>query len=70
MAKKAIVVRRYKNEKEFQKDAVGLAKQGYEVQSVVSEQPRSGCARIMAIGFLAVMFKPRPVLVVTYRLIR
>lgn len=70
MAKKAAVqVRRYKDEKAYQKDAAKLARQGYEVASVVSEQPRSGCGRILAIGLFAAIFKPKPELVVTYRLI-
>ena len=67
---KAIVVKRYQNEKQYQRDAARWANRGYEVQSVVSEQPRSGCARILAIGFFAMMFKPKPVLVVTYRLMK
>lgn len=69
MAKqKTIEVRRYKDEKAYQKDAGKMAAKGYEVQSVVSEQPRSGCGRILAIGFFAAIFKPKPELVVTYRL--
>lgn len=69
MAKLAIIVRRYKSEKEYQKDAQKMLRKGYEVQSVTSEQPRSGCGRIVAIGLFAAIFKPKPVLVVTYRLI-
>ena len=67
---KMIVVKRYQNEKAYQRDAGRMAAKGYEVPSVVSEQPRSGCGRILAIGFFAIMFKPKPVLVVTYRLIQ
>lgn len=68
MAKKAIEVKRYKDEKEYQKDANKMLAKGYEVQSVISEQPRSGCARWMTIGIFAAIFKPKPVQVVTYRL--
>lgn len=68
MAKQAIVIKRYKNDKEYQKDANKMGKKGYEVQSVTSEQPRSGCARWLTIGIFAAIFKPKPVLVVTYRL--
>lgn len=68
MAKKTIEVKRYKNEKEYQKDAGKMAAKGYEVQSVVSEQPRSGCGRMLTIGIFAAVFKPKPELVVTYRL--
>jgi hypothetical protein len=69
MAQQAIIVKRYKNEKLYQKDAAKMTKKGYEVQSVTSEQPRSGCARWMFIGIFAAIFKPKPELVVTYRLI-
>lgn len=68
MGKSAIVVKRYSNEREYQKDAKNMLSKGYEVQSVISEQPRSGCARIILIGIFAAIFKPKPVLVVTYRL--
>jgi hypothetical protein len=65
---KAIEVRRYKNEKEYQKDAGKWAKRGYNVLHVVSEQPRSGCARIVMLGGIgALFFKPKPVFVVTYQ---
>lgn len=70
MAKqKLIEVKRYKTEKEYQKDARKMTERGYEVQSVVSEQPRSGCARWFTIGLFAAIFKPKPELVVTYRLV-
>lgn len=69
MAKQALVVKRYKNEGEYQKDANKMLKQGYEVQTVISEQPRSGCMRFIALGGIgALVFKPKPVQVVTYRL--
>lgn len=68
MSQKAIEVKRYKNEAEYKKDANKMLAKGYEVQSVTSEQPRSGCGRILALGFFAAIFKPKPVLVVTYRL--
>ena len=59
----SIIVRRYKTDAEFQKEANKLAKEGYSVTSTTSEQPRSGCLRILTLGIL---FKPKPVLVVTY----
>lgn len=68
MAKQALIVKRYKSDKEYQKDVNKMLKAGYEVQSVTSEQPRSGCARILTIGIFAAIFKPKPVTVVTYRL--
>ena len=68
MPKSPIVVKRYKSEKEYQRDAVKMQRQGYEVEHVVSEQPRSGCLRILSLGLFAAIFKPKPVLVVTYKL--
>lgn len=68
MSPKAIVVKRYPNEREYQRDAQRMARKKYKVISVASEQPRSGCMRILAIGLFAMIFKPKPVLVVTYSL--
>jgi len=65
---KQIIVKRYKSQKAYEKDAARMLAKGYEVASVVSEQPRSGCGRILLIGLFAAVFKPKPVLVVTYRL--
>ena len=65
---KTIVVKRYKTEKLYQKDARRMLKRGYCVQSVISEQPRAGCGRILTLGFFALLFKPKPELVVTYHL--
>ena len=45
-----------------------MIRRGYEVQTVTSEQPRSGITRILLIGIFAGIFKPKPVLNVTYRL--
>lgn len=67
MARSQIVIKRYKSDREYQNDAKKMVLGGYEVQSVVSEQPRSGCGRILLIGIFAAIFKPKPVLVVTYR---
>jgi len=64
MGSKTILVRRYKTDPEYQKDANKLAKQGYVVVNATSEQPRSGCLRILTLGIL---FKPKPQLVVTYQ---
>lgn len=61
-----IVVKRYKNQRAYQVDAVRMAKRGYEVANTVSEVQRSGCLRTLLFGFL---FPPKPQLIVTYRLI-
>jgi len=68
MGKSRIIVKRYKNEREFQQDAKKMIRKGYEVQAVTSEQPRSGITRIFLLGIFAGIFKPKPVLIVTYGL--
>lgn len=65
---KQIVVKRYKSERAYQRDALRMRRRGYEVVDVTSEQPRSGCLRILSLGLIAAIYKPKPVLVVTYRL--
>ena len=65
---KSIIVKRYKSQAAYQRDAGRLAKQGYTVTDVTSEQPRAGCLRILTLGIFAWLFKPKPVLVVTYKL--
>ena len=62
-----VVIKRYKNEREYQLDALEQSEQGYFVRAVTSEQPRSGCMRIILTGGLgALIWKPKPQLVVTY----
>jgi hypothetical protein len=65
MSPKQIVIKRYKNEREYQSDAQKMARKGYRVTNVVSENQRSGCMRILLIGLF---FPPRPQLIVTYSL--
>ncbi len=64
---KDVIVRRYKSQEHYQRDAVAMARAGYEVVSVTSEQPSTGCLRGCLLGLFALIFKPKPVLVVTYR---
>ena len=70
--KSALVVKRYKTDEEYQKDAQKMLSQGYEVQSVISERPEQSCAMkllgIFTLGLFLLIFKKKPVLVVTYRL--
>jgi hypothetical protein len=68
MAKDRVLVRRYKDEKEYQKDANKMAKQGYVVDSVVTENLGRGGCRWLAFGLFNFLSKPKHVLVVTYRL--
>jgi hypothetical protein len=62
----SIVVKRYKNEREYQRDAQKMARKKYKIQSVVSEQQRSGLMRLFLIGFF---FPPKAQLIVTYSLL-
>lgn len=63
-----VEVKRYKSDKQYRKDAVVMAQAGWEVASVTSEQQRSGCGRIIMLGGIgALIWKPKPQLVVTYQ---
>lgn len=62
-----VEVKRYKTDKAYRQDAARMATQGWRVTNVVSEQPRAGCLRIILTGGLgAIVWKPKPQLVVTY----
>lgn len=63
-----IVVKRYKNEKDYQKDAGRMSKRGYKVVSTISEQQRRSLFTVIMTGFLALLFPKKPQLVVTYTL--
>jgi hypothetical protein len=67
MAKLQTQVKRYKGEKAYQRDANRMSAKGWQVISVTSENPRAGCGRILAIGIFAALWKPKPVLIVTYQ---
>lgn len=66
MAKQAIVVKTYKNESEYQKDANRMRAEGYEVQTM-DQAERSGCMRWLLVGPLALVWKKHQI-TVTYRL--
>jgi hypothetical protein len=66
MALKPIVIKRYKNEREYQRDAQKMTRRHYRIQSVVSEQQRNGFMRLLLIGFF---FPPKAQLIVTYSLV-
>jgi hypothetical protein len=62
-----IVVKQYRSQKEYEKDAKRMRKRGYRVSNTVVERPRSSCARVIALGFIgALVFRPKSVLIVTY----
>jgi len=66
--KKSIIVKRYKSQKAYQADALRMKARGYEVASITSEQPRAGCLRIITLGIFTLLFPPKPVLIVTYKI--
>jgi len=59
-------VKTYHSAKEFQKDQPKMAAQGWQVTNTTSSQPRAGVGRIVALGLLAAVFKPKPEIIVTY----
>ena len=65
---KSIIVKRYKDERAYQRDAQRWARRGYKVANVTSEKPRAGCGRILTLGLLTLIFPPKPEFVVTYSL--
>ena len=62
-----VKVKTYKNTKEFDRDAKRMSKGGWQVVQVTNQQPRPGIGRIFLLGIFAGVFKPKPVLVVTYQ---
>lgn len=67
--KAQIVVRRYRTDRQYQRDARKMARKGYRVATVTSERPNAGLLRWLTIGIFAMLFRPKPVLVVTYQLV-
>jgi len=50
----------------FTDDFKRLAQEGWRVTSQNTVRPRIGCMRWLMLGFLALIFRPHEVLVVTY----
>lgn len=69
MAKSATetMVRVYRGNAAYQKDATKLAKDGWNPTGMVERKPRAGCLRILTLGLFTLIFPPKPELVVTYR---
>lgn len=65
--KPTVMVKRYRTEREYQRDAGRMAKRGYRVAHVVSETQRAGCMRIVTLGIFTLLFPPKPQFVVTYQ---
>lgn len=62
-----VTIREYKDAKEFDREARRMAKDGWEVQSQTERTQRPGCGRILLTGGFALVFPPKPTIVVTYR---
>jgi hypothetical protein len=61
------MVREYKSIDDYRADAQKLARNGWNVKSVETIDPRSGCMRIILLGGIgALVFRPKPRIVVTY----
>jgi hypothetical protein len=64
-----IIVREYTSAADFERDAAQLAGEGYAVTNQSTIQPRSGCLRIILLGGIgALIWRPKPRIVVTYTL--
>lgn len=61
-----IVVKRYRNEHQYQRDAQHMARKQYQVIDVVSQTPRRRLITVVALGFLPLLFARKPQLIVTY----
>ncbi len=56
----------YKSIEDFQKDAAKLAEQGWTVQSQTERTNRSGILRCCILSIFALVFPPKPSIIVTY----
>lgn len=65
-ADQTILIREYDTQADYQREATVLHAEGWRVTSSISQQPRSGCLRILTLGIFALVFHPKAVLVITY----
>jgi hypothetical protein len=65
MASGATLIRRYKNEDAYQKEAAQLAMAGWRVQTMTEASARPGCMRLFMLGPWAFVARPTK-LIVTY----
>lgn len=63
----SVKVEEYKGVEEFNKAAAKMFKDGWEVQTQTERTQRPGCMRILLTGGFALVFPPKPTIVVTYR---
>lgn len=60
------MVRVYKSPDAYRREAEKLAKQGWVVSNTTERNPRAGCGRMIFLGLFALVFRPKPEIVVTY----
>ncbi len=65
MAKTEMMVRTYKDPKDYEKDVKKLSKDGWQIVNTVNHQPQSGFVRTMS-GFGLLGSKPKAEMIVTY----
>lgn len=63
----ALEVKTYASDGDYRKDAQRLAKQGWTVSNVTEQTRRSGCMRILLLGPVSIVYKPKPRIIVTYQ---
>lgn len=63
---KKIVVKRYNNERDYERDAQQMTRKGYTVSAVTSERPRRSIPTVVMTGFLAALVPRKSQLIVTY----
>lgn len=67
MAESGVLVKEYRSQEEYQTDAAKLSAEGWRVVSVTEATQRSGCLRMIFLGLFALIWKPKPRLIVTYQ---
>lgn len=56
----------YESQDDFQREATDAAQHGWRIVSVTELSQRSGCMRILTLGFFALLWKPKAHVLATY----
>lgn len=56
----------YASHDDFQEEAGAAGVRGWRVVSVIESERRAGCMRFLTLGIFALIWKPKPHLLVTY----
>jgi hypothetical protein len=59
-------VREYRSRREFESEAAAAAAVGWRVVTVTESQQRAGCLRGCMLGLMALVWKPKNKLIVSY----